>query len=129
MKEKIKYSILNPEDLPDLPDKEIVTIENLGDFEVSRGVIDIFTDKELKKELYSEAIELVKESFMEIRNDISMKLYGKDFKKLNQKQKENIETIMPIKIRFERYIAGPPEVPPPPPDSLLIDDIEMESDI
>jgi hypothetical protein len=98
----------------------LITIEALGDFEVSRGVIEIITDRELENKKYSEIIVLVKTSFTEMRNELSKKVYGKYLKGLNQEQKENIESIVPMRIKFERYIAGPPEIPQPPSDSIDI---------
>jgi len=137
LKEKIKYSILNPEYSENLPEKEPVLTENLGEFMVSRGMIDIIADKELNVKKYSQIIKLVKESFIEMREWYSNEIFGKPFKNLDEKQKKDIEIIVPMRIRFERYLPVPKDIPPPPPrpsahekywpDSLSEDEIiELE---
>ena len=116
LKEVIKYSITNPDELIDLPEKKIVTIHKFGDFYVSRGVIDISTDKNLDPKIYSEIIGIVRQGFLELQNECSLKLYGKKLSKLNDKQKSTIDSIMPISMRFERYVPEPPTLPPSPPE-------------
>ena len=118
LKEIIKYSILNPENLEFLPEKKLIELEGLGDFYVSNGFIDIVSEQGLTPKKHSEIIKLVKDSFIELRNEYSTNLFDKVFNKLNQQQKNTIETLVPIRIRFERYSFGPPEIPPPPPDSV-----------
>lgn len=135
LKEYIKKSILNSDRLESLPEFKTVEIKDLGTFEVSSGIIEIGTDKELKPKKYSLIIETVKEAFVEIRNDFSTKLWGKKINDLNQIEQNQIELIVPIRIRLESFDTNP-AMPTPPPrhldheifshDSL---DYEMEDEL
>ncbi len=130
LKDQIKKSILNPDRLESLPEFKTVEIKDLGTFEVSKGIIEIGTDKKLNPKTYSIIIEIVKETFIEIRNDYSEKLWGKKVKELNQIEQNQIELIVPIRIRFESFDTNPP-MPTPLPRHLdheifLPDSIEPE---
>jgi hypothetical protein len=114
LKETIKYSIINPEYLPNLPDKETLTIPSIGDVVKSKGVIDIISENSFEKETYSEIIEIVKRSFLEIRNDLSFAIFNKRLEILENKEKEIIEQIVPMNIRFERLNIKEFEEPLPP---------------
>jgi len=130
LKKEIKYAILNPDNLPHLPDKKTISIEKLGNFMVSSALVDIGTDNQIGPQLFSDLILSVKSCFIEIREEYANKLFGKELDKLSTIDRKNIEKIVPIRIMFERYVL-PPDVSPLPPDSIVIfdEDIELESEI
>ncbi len=70
LKREIKNSLLNTDNLPTLPDKKTITIENLGDFMVSNGVIDISADMQPIPETYPDIILIVKKCFFELKRGI-----------------------------------------------------------
>jgi len=114
LKETIKFSIINPDYLPNLPETEIITIPSIGDVSKSKGFIDIISESGFEKETYSEIIEIVKNSFFEIRNDWSFAIFKNSFERLENKEKEIIEQIVPMNIRFERLNFKEFEKPLPP---------------
>ncbi len=114
LKETIKYSIINPDYLPNLPETETITIPSIGDVSKSKGFIDIISENSFEKETYSEIIEIVKRSFLEIRNDWSFAIFNKRLEILESKEKEIIEQIVPMNIRFERLNIKEFEEPLPP---------------
>lgn len=102
LKEVIKYSIMNPDYLPNLPEKEAITIPPVGEVLKSKGFIDIISEVGFDKEIYSEIIEIVKSVFFEIRNENAIAIYNTTYENLNNQEKEIIEQIVPLNIRFER---------------------------
>jgi hypothetical protein len=114
LEEKIKYSILNPENLPNLPEKELITILEIGNVLKSKGFIDIISEDGFDNVTYSEIIGIAKKSFWEIRNENAIAIYNKGYEKLEKQEKEIIEQIVPLNIRFERMIFKEFEEPLPP---------------
>lgn len=125
LKVKIINSIINTPYV----ETRIIELDTLGTFEVSKGTVDIATDIELSPDIYSSIIQLVKDSFIELRNYYSNKIWEKNLDELNPIQLEIIEREVPINIRFETYNTQ--LKPGPPllkfwPDSLIIKEFECQ---
>lgn len=125
LKVKIINSIINTAYV----ETRIIELDTLGTFEVSKGTVDIATDIELSPDIYSSIIQLVKDSFIELRNYYSNKIWEKNLDELNPIQLEIIEREVPINIRFETYNTK--LKPGPPllkfwPDSLIIKEFECQ---
>ncbi len=127
LKELIYYSIKNPNNRQDLPEKRIVKTDLFGDFYCSTGVVDIITN-DANPELYSDIIVLVKDAFMEIRKEWARYMYSQDYLTLSERIKKDIDIIIPIKIRFERYMPWNLRLPPlPTPNNLKKKDLSMNT--
>ena len=73
LKDKIKEFLTNPADDPNLPEKEVKTIEGYGDYPVSKGVISLQNDRGTSYHAYiSVQNELVK-AVNELRDEFSYK--------------------------------------------------------
>ena len=116
MKELILYSIENPDNKQNLPEKEIIKSE-FGTFVRSKGIIDIIT-KNINSKFYSETIIAVKSAFVEIRKEWAKYFYDTDYDDLNKKCKEKIDKLIPVRIRFERYMPWNLRLPLPPSQKL-----------
>ena len=98
IKDKIKEFLTNPADDPNLPEKEITEIEGYGPCPVSKGVISLQNDRGTSYQAYiSVQNELVK-AVNEIRDDFSMKNYGKKFIALTEDQQAIVKKAVPQNI-------------------------------
>ena len=98
IKDKIKEFLTNPADDPNLPEKEIQDIEGFGPCPVSKGVISLQNDRGTSYQAYiSVQNELVK-AVNEIRDDFSMKNYGKKFIALDEDKQNIVKKAVPQNI-------------------------------
>jgi hypothetical protein len=121
LSEKVRYAISNPDQIESLPETKQVEIEGLGNWEQSRGLVDIKSDSLINKDFYSKVLKQVIKGFYLMRNDLAIKKYGIEYAKNDSKIKDIINQAIPIKIRFERYII-PPDLRPIGNDSIIIQD-------
>lgn len=99
--DNIEYSVSNPFNSVLLPSKKEVEIEDLGIFEVSRGVLNITVDRELDTQAYSDLLIILRKSYQRMRDECAIHLYERSLEELNMAQRANIETIVPMRIRIE----------------------------
>jgi len=98
IKDKIKEFLTNPADDPSLPEKEMTDIEGFGQYPVSKGVISLQNDRGTSYQAYiSVQNELVK-AVNEIRDDFSMKNYGKKFIALDEEKQNIVKKAIPQNI-------------------------------
>ncbi|MCQ2183102.1 MAG: biopolymer transporter ExbD [Bacteroidales bacterium] len=98
IKDKIKEFLTNPADDPNLPEKEMIDIEGFGMCPVSKGVISLQNDRGTSYQAYiSVQNELVK-AVNEIRDDFSMKNYGKRFAALDEEKQNIVKKAVPQNI-------------------------------
>lgn len=98
IKDKIKEFLTNPADDPTLPEKEMTEIEGFGQYPVSKGVISLQNDRGTSYQAYiSVQNELVK-AVNEIRDDFSMKNYGRKFAALDEEKQNIVKKAVPQNI-------------------------------
>jgi len=98
IKDKIKEFLTNPADDPNLPEKEMTDIEGFGMYPVSKGVISLQNDRGTSYQAYiSVQNELVK-AVNEIRDDFSMKNYGRKFASLDDEKQAIVKKAIPQNI-------------------------------
>ena len=79
LKDKIKEFMTNPYDDPNLPEKEIQDIPGLGPTPVSKGVISLQNDRGTTYQAYITVQNELIKAINELRDDFSMKTFGKKF--------------------------------------------------
>ncbi|MCQ2171514.1 MAG: biopolymer transporter ExbD [Bacteroidales bacterium] len=95
LKDKIKEFLTNPANDPNLPDKEVKEIEGFGPYAVTKGVISLQNDRGTSYQAYiSVQNELVK-AVNELRDDFSMKNYGKKFAFLDEEKQTIVKACIP----------------------------------
>ena len=82
LREQAKEFFLNPDNDPNLSEKEIRDIENLGEVEVSKGVISLQNDKGTSYEMYIAVQNELAAAINELRDELSMQEFGKHFDEL-----------------------------------------------
>jgi hypothetical protein len=128
LKDLLKYSIENPENLEFLPEKEVINTK-FGNVIRSKGIVDIIT-KDINQKTYAETIEIVILAFAEIRDEWSKYYFEKNYLELNEESRNEINKIVPIVIRFERYMPWNLRMPLPPESSSTLKglpDVNLEN--
>ena len=98
LKDKIKEFMTNPYDDPNLPEKEIQDIPGLGPVPVSKGVISLQNDRGTTYQAYITVQNELIKAINELRDDFSMKTFGKKYSKLSEEQQEMVRKAVPQKI-------------------------------
>ena len=98
LKDKIKEFMTNPYDDPNLPEKEVQDIPGLGPVPVSKGVISLQNDRGTTYQAYITVQNELIRAINELRDDFSMKTFGKKYSKLDEDQQEMVRKAVPQKI-------------------------------
>ena len=98
LKDKIKEFMTNPYDDPNLPEKEIQDIPGLGPVPVSKGVISLQNDRGTTYQAYITVQNELIKAINELRDDFSMRTYGKKYSKLDEDHQEIVRKAVPQRI-------------------------------
>jgi biopolymer transport protein ExbD len=98
LKDKIKIFLTNPTDDASLPVKEPIEIEGLGTRNVSKGVISLQNDRGTSYQAYIAVQNELVKAVNELRDEASMKEYGKKFLALDEDQQKAIKALVPQQI-------------------------------
>jgi biopolymer transport protein ExbD len=82
LREQTKEFLLNRANDPNMPEKRMVEIENLGEVEVSRGIISLQNDRGTSYEMYIAVQNELAAAINELRNELSREKFGKRFDEL-----------------------------------------------
>ena len=95
LKDKIKEFLLNPNDDPKLPEKEMKDIEGFGQYPVSKGVISLQNDRGTSYQAYIAVQNEIVRAINEIREDFCRANYGKAYESLTEEQQEIVREAVP----------------------------------
>ena len=95
LKDKIKEFLTNPADDPSLPEKEVKEIEGFGNYPVSKGVISLQNDRGTSYQAYIAVQNEIVKAINELRDDFSMRNWGKKFVALTEDQQEIAKKAIP----------------------------------
>ena len=95
LKDKIKEFLLNPNDDPKLPEKEVKDIEGFGQYPVSKGVISLQNDRGTSYQAYIAVQNEIVKAINEIREDFCRANYGKTYENLTEEQQEIAREAVP----------------------------------
>ena len=98
LKDKIKEFMTNPYDDPNLPEKEVQDIPGLGPVPVSKGVISLQNDRGTTYQAYITVQNELIKAINELRDDFSMKTFGKKYSKLDEDQQGMVRKAVPQNI-------------------------------
>lgn len=82
LREQTKHFLLNPDNDPNMPVREMRTIENLGEVEVSRGIISLQNDRGTSYEMYIAVQNELAAAINDIRDQVSREHFGVRFGQL-----------------------------------------------
>lgn len=99
LREEVKEFMTNPNNLDNLPEKEMRFIENLGEIEVSKGVVSLKNDRGTSYEMYIKVQNELTAAFGELRDELSQRYFGVKFDNLvNEDRRKAIQTAIPMAI-------------------------------
>jgi biopolymer transport protein ExbD len=98
LKDKIKIFLTNPTDDPNLPVMEPTEIAGLGTRNVSKGVISLQNDRGTSYQAYIAVQNELVKAVNELRDEASMREYGKKFLALDEEGQKTIKELVPQQI-------------------------------
>jgi biopolymer transport protein ExbD len=100
LRDKAKEFIANPDDLETLPDKEMKYVEELGreEYICKSAVISLQNDMSTTYEVYMKVQNELVAAYNELRNEFSMKEWGKQYKELNEDELSAVRTVYPMRL-------------------------------
>ncbi len=98
LKDKIKEFLTNPADDPNLPEKEVKAIEGYGNYPVSKGVISLQNDRGTSYAAYIAVQNELVKAVNELRDDFSMRTYGRKFASLDEDRQGIVKKAIPQNI-------------------------------
>ena len=98
LKDKIKIFLTNPTDDPSLPELKPTEIEGLGTRNVSKGVISLQNDRGTSYQAYIAVQNELVKAVNELRDEASMREFGRKFLTLGEDQQKIIKDLVPQQI-------------------------------
>lgn len=99
LRAQTKEFLLNPSNDPTMSEKRMEDIENIGEVEVSRGVLSLQNDRGTSYEMYIAVQNELAAAINEIRNEVSQQHFGKRFDELTDEALINaIRSAVPMSI-------------------------------
>jgi biopolymer transport protein ExbD len=98
LKDACKEFILNPRYDETLPETKTTNIPLIGDFEVSKGVVSLQNDRGTQYGTYLVVQNALVAAYNEVRDELSMEKFGKNFDRLNESQADAIKKAIPQRI-------------------------------
>lgn len=98
LKYKIKEFLVNANDDPKLPEKEMKNIEGYGEYPVSKGVISIQNDRGTSYNMYIAVQNEIVKAIDELRDDFSKANYGKAYLNLDEDKQKIVREAIPQNI-------------------------------
>lgn len=99
LKNEAKEFLSNSSNSPQLPEKVLKNIEELGDVYISKGVISLKNDRGTSYDMYIQVQNELTRAINELRDELSMEKFGMKFSKLYDEAKiKAIQKAIPISI-------------------------------
>ena len=98
LKDKIKEFITNPNNGPNLPEREMKNIEGYGEYPVSKGVISLQNDRGTSYRAYIAVQNELVKAINEVRDDFCKQNYGKAYTFLTEDQQKIVREAIPQNI-------------------------------
>jgi len=99
LKKHTKEFISNVNNDPLKPEKKQLYISEFGETLMqSKGIVSLQNDRGTSYEAYIAVQNQLTEAFNELRDEFSMKKFGKKFANLNKNDKEGVQKLIPISI-------------------------------
>ena len=98
LKDKIKEFITNPNNDPNLPEREMKNIEGYGEYPVSKGVISLQNDRGTSYRAYIAVQNELVKAINELRDEFSLARFGKKYAKLDEDTQKMVRDAIPQNI-------------------------------
>lgn len=98
IKDLIVEALTNPTDNPNLPEKEVKSIQGLGNYPVSKGVVSLQNDKGTLYNTYIQVQNEIVRAINEMRDQFSTQRFGKKYAQLDKDQQKIVKEAIPQNI-------------------------------
>ncbi len=98
LKDKIKEFLTNPNDDPNLPEREMKVIEGYGEYPVSKGVISLQNDRGTSYKSYIAVQNELVKAVNEVRDEFSKQWTGRPYLFLTEDQQKIVREAVPQNI-------------------------------
>ncbi|MBQ0024143.1 MAG: biopolymer transporter ExbD [Bacteroidales bacterium] len=98
LKDKIKEFLTNPNNDPNLPEKEMKEIAGLGQVPVSKGVISLQNDRGTTYSKYIAVQNELIKAVNELRDEFAMARFGKKYERLDEDRQKLVRDAVPQQI-------------------------------
>ena len=98
LKDKAVEFLENPTNSNTLPEKEIIQIDNMGEYPVSKGVISLTNDQSTTYNMYVQVQNELEKAVNELRDKFSLNYFGKKFDNLDTASRRAIQKAIPMNI-------------------------------
>ena len=98
LREKAKEFMANPNDAPNLPEKELKDVPYFGEVRVTKGVISLQNDNDTRYGTYLAVQNELVGAINDLRNELSQQHFGKPYNDLDEDQKKAVQEIYPSRI-------------------------------
>ncbi len=98
LKEKIKEFLVNPNNDPNLPEREEKEIEGFGTYNVSKGVISLQNDRGTSYQAYMAVQNELVKAVNELRDEFAMTNFAKLYIKCNEDEQKIVREAVPQNI-------------------------------
>ena len=98
LRERAKEFLGNPNNDPNLPEKESMDIDLLGKMDVSKGIISLQNDRGTSYDMYIAVQNELTAAINEMRNELAREKFNRDYADLKPNQADAINTAIPIAI-------------------------------
>ena len=96
--ERVKEFIMNPKNSLELPETEEVEIDLLGKRRVSKAVISLQNTRNTSYNVYVKVQNELNRAYTELRNEFSVREFGKPYEELNELQVDAVRVAIPLRI-------------------------------
>ena len=98
LKDKIKEFMTNPNDDPNLPEREPKNIEGFGEYPVTKGVISLQNDRGTSYQAYIAVQNELVKAINEIRDDFCRQNFGRVYSLVTEDQQKIAREAIPQNI-------------------------------
>lgn len=98
LKDKAKEFLENPYNHPNMPEKEIKFIDNMGEYPISKGVISLTNDQSTSYNMYVQVQNELQKAVNELRDKVSSNYFGKKYDNLDTALQKSVQKAIPMNI-------------------------------
>ncbi|MFO7923120.1 MAG: biopolymer transporter ExbD [Bacteroidales bacterium] len=98
LRDNAKEFIANPNDDPDLPEKEVEDVEYFGETPISKQVISLQNARGTSYGMYIKVQNELTAAYNELRDELAMDRFGRLYDRLDDDQQAAIRKIYPMRI-------------------------------
>jgi len=98
LKDEAKKFIENPANEANLPEKEIKDIPYFGNIPISKQVVSLQNDRGTSYGTYIKVQDELARAYNELRDELSLRKFGKKFDDLDEEKQNAIKEIYPMRI-------------------------------